>query len=67
MQAPDPEMRNRPAANRAAIHISQDALTTPLHNTAHSLRAQRLAARFLLQPETAAVLADLAYGGEARA
>jgi len=61
-------MRNRSAANRAAIHISDDALTTPASTTAepHALQARRLAKRFFLSPDVAATIARL-YFGEARA
>jgi hypothetical protein len=53
LQIPDPEMRNRPAANRAAIHILDDALTTPTINTTEpqTLQARRLAKMFFLSPD----------------
>jgi hypothetical protein len=57
-------MRNGPAANRAALHIS-NALTTPINTTAEpqTLQAQRLAKLFFLSPDVAATIARLAYGG----
>jgi hypothetical protein len=60
-------MRNRPAANRAAIHISDNALTTLSTDIAEpaSLQARRLAARFFLSPDIAATIARLHFG-EAR-
>jgi hypothetical protein len=61
-------MRNRPAANRAAIHILDDALTTPTINTAEprTLQARRLSERFFLSPDIAATIARLHFG-ESRA
>jgi hypothetical protein len=61
-------LRNRPAANRAAIHIFKDALTTPANTTAEpeTLQARRLAKPFFLSPEIAATIARLHFG-EARA
>jgi hypothetical protein len=57
-------MRNRPAANRAAIHISEYALTTPATTIAEpaTLQARRIAARFFLSPDTAATIARLHFG-----
>jgi hypothetical protein len=61
-------MRNRPAANRAAIHISDNALTTPATTTTEpqTLQARRLARLFFLSPDVAATIARLHFG-EARA
>jgi hypothetical protein len=61
-------MRNRPAANREAIQISKDALTTPenIIPEPETLQARRLASRFFLSPDVAATIARL-YFGEARA
>jgi hypothetical protein len=61
-------MRNRPAANRAAIHISDNALTTPANSTAEpqTLQERRLTKLFFLSPDIAATIARLHFG-EARA
>jgi hypothetical protein len=66
LQIPDLEMRNRPAANGTAIHIS-DALTTPLTigTDRETLQARRISRLFFLSPATASTVAMLAYGGAA--
>ena len=64
MQIPDPEMRNRPAANRAAIHISDNALTTPITSTTElrNLQERRLSTRFFLSADIATTIARLHFG-----
>jgi hypothetical protein len=53
-------MRNRPAANGTAIRKA----STPSDNTetTKQLQARRLARLFFVTPETAATIAQLAYG-----
>jgi hypothetical protein len=67
LQIPDPEMRNPPGANRG-VHISDNALTTPINSIAEprTLQERRLSTRFFLTADVAATIARLHFG-EARA
>jgi hypothetical protein len=54
-------MRNRPAANGTAIRKASSALED-IAETPAQLQARRVARLFFLPADTAAIIAQLAYG-----